>query len=91
MSLEESIQRLCLIAPLDRPFIVIRKKLRNDYGSCGITKGRFVITIATRLSKEIAIQSLLHEWAHAMAWHEKIEHGPIWGVSYARLWSDFYD
>lgn len=90
-NLEESIRRLCLIAPLDRPFIVRRRKMQNYYGSCGLVKGVFIITIASNVNKTVAIESLIHEWAHAMAWHEKKEHGPVWGVCYARLWSDLFD
>lgn len=91
MSLEYSIYRLCLIAPVGRPIVVKRAKMTHCYGTCSLVKGKFIITIAKNLNPNIARDSLLHEWAHAMAWSEKEEHGPMWGVCYARLWSDFYD
>ena len=38
---------------------------------------------------------LLHEWAHAVAWHEGHDtvhdHGPEWGIAYARLYQEFVD
>jgi len=56
------------------------------------------IVINLRLNMYHAVETLIHEYAHARTWRheriekiEKIHHGPDWGVSYAELWQDFYD
>jgi hypothetical protein len=37
------------------------------------------------------MDALLHEWAHALTWfgNDNDEHGPEWGLTYARLYRSF--
>ncbi len=65
------------------------------YGHCLATltsRGKiesFEIAIVRGLPLDTAIDTLLHEWAHAV---DQIEngsdcgHGPKWGAAYAKMW-----
>ena len=39
----------------------------------------------------LQIDTLLHEWAHALTWHgnDDDDHGPEWGLAYAMLYRAF--
>jgi len=55
---------------------------------------KFIIRITRKISNDMAIFLLLHEWAHTICWAEnsKIDlgdHGPEWGVAYSRVWYTF--
>jgi len=57
-------------------------------------KKKFIIRITRKVSNDISVLLILHEWAHAMCWQEdaKIElhdHGPEWGLAYSRVWYTF--
>lgn len=89
-------------APLPVPVSVRTfPKLKCDesgallYGHCVATlnyRGKiesFEIAIVRGLPLDTAIDTLLHEWAHAV---DQIEngsgcgHGPKWGAAYAKMW-----
>lgn len=71
-------------------------------GFCVRRATRFVIQIDRKLSCAAAIQTLLHEWAHARAWNHRLDqvdresanrdefeavcHGPEFGAAYAEAW-----
>ncbi len=42
-----------------------------------------------------AIETLLHEWAHALVWTyrevDRVEHRDEWGLAYARIYSAYHD
>lgn len=42
-------------------------------GTCTRRHRRFVITVADRLDEPKAIDTLLHEWAHATAWNHRLD------------------
>ena len=84
--------------PLKAPMRVISRDLQAERlcGSCStyLTNdgaiARFVIEIDASLSAVSAIDTLLHEWAHALD-HEKYgvaaeSHRDSWGRCYARVW-----
>jgi hypothetical protein len=58
---------------------------------------RFVIDIVRGLEVEIAIDTLLHEWAHAVDMTEnghaddEDAHRDSWGAAYAKVWRVFTD
>lgn len=53
-------------------------------------KWRFAIRISAKLTWSAAIDTLLHEWAHALSWtasHQKFkDHGPEWGLAMSRCY-----
>lgn len=89
--------------PTPFPTIVRTSRVPSDVdGFCVRRANRFVIQIDRRLSCAAAIQTLLHEWAHARAWNHRLDqmgreakgrdefeavcHGPEFGAAYAEAW-----
>lgn len=50
---------------------------------------RFLILIDNDVPRELLNQVLAHEWAHVLVWDVpgECDHGPIWGVAFARAFS----
>jgi Zn-dependent peptidase ImmA (M78 family) len=42
-------------------------------GQCIRRPKRFVVRLNSRMSEEMAIETLLHEWAHALAWNYSLD------------------
>jgi len=56
--------------PAAMPVIVRTSRLRDDtLGRCARRKSRFVIMLNSALIEHEAVDTLLHEWAHALSWH----------------------
>lgn len=83
--------------PLAYPVSVRRVALTNLDGDCTLGKKKFFIRINKEISEESAIDTLLHEWAHARAWNhlhdslnwdefEKRSHDASWGVAYSEVY-----
>lgn len=58
----------------------------------------FRIRVLNTLSWETSIESLIHEWAHVLAWQPQMEHNELtpehpdeWGLWMARLYREFVD
>lgn len=54
-------------------------------------RGGLVVVLDARHSFYSAVDSLLHEYAHAMTWDTEPPHGPAWAGSYAALVAAFED
>jgi hypothetical protein len=59
---------------------------------------KIVIRINQKKNWEVKVDSLMHEWAHAMEWEAnwaenspKEEHGETWGVWYAKIYRHLID
>ena len=90
--------------PAAFPVSVRRVKMVNLDGDCWLGKKKFFIRINRDISESSAIDTLLHEWAHARAWNhihdslncyefEKVAHDALWGVAYSevyRVYEEFY-
>lgn len=90
--------------PAAFPVSVRRVKMIGLDGDCGLGKKQFFIRINRNISESSAIDTLLHEWAHAIAWNhlhdsldwpefEKRCHDASWGVAYSevyRVYEQFY-
>ena len=67
--------------------IVIRQPMKHN---CGLTRfdgiGKFIIRIDSLQSDIGQSDSLIHEWAHAMAIAQAYHHQGPWGVLYARIY-----
>ena len=56
--------------PAGKPVVIRAAKLApTTLGECGRRTSRFVIRINNRLWEREAVETLLHEWAHALAWN----------------------
>lgn len=65
------LRRLC---PPAFPVVIRTGLLSPDIeGTCTRRHRRFVITVADRLDETKAIDTLLHEWAHATAWNHRLD------------------
>lgn len=89
------------------PVIVQVGRVQADArGWCARGRRTFVIRLSSELREAAAMDVLVHEWAHAMAWSprpdqmigrsrtsalaiEAADHGPDWGVAYARAYLVF--
>jgi Zn-dependent peptidase ImmA (M78 family) len=81
------------------PISVKRLKMSMKLcGTCALVDKKFIIRIANRLDEDAAIDTLLHEWAHAIAWshlHDALtpdkryikDHDATWGVAYAEVYN----
>lgn len=62
-------------------------------GDCILDKKKFHIRICNQLDEIQAIDALLHEWAHAIAWNHlhdcsnKNDHDATWGVAYSEVYN----
>lgn len=80
------------------PITVRRTKITSQLdGDCSLDKKQFKIRISNALSESSAIDTLLHEWAHAIAWnhlHDSMDwgtfeeriHDASWGVAYSEVY-----
>jgi len=68
-----------------------------DFGGCDMVRRRILIYLNPRYSRPVLIDTLLHEYAHALVWpHARVngyrpDHSPEWGIRYAELleaWTD---
>lgn len=87
-------------APAAYPVSVRRKMLPKQLeGMCWKESKKFCIHICTKLDEARAMDVLLHEWAHAIAWNNlldsvktdeefhRLSHGPEWGVAYSKVYA----
>ena len=85
--------------PLEHPVYVRMVKMpKGDDGDCNFYKNRkksdrkFVIRIHNELSTLMAVEVLIHEMAHVLAWgKDKDFHGPNWGKAYSIVYRCFLD
>lgn len=82
------LKKLC---PVDQSVNVRRVPLPDDLdGDCQLKNGKFLIRINKNLPEHEAIETFLHEYAHAHAWDEtKDDHSDEWGKAYSRLYRVF--
>ena len=65
-------------------------RLKGKDGDCERVKGRFVIRLNKTLSERQLIDTLIHEWAHGLAWGlEEDFHGEKWGIAYSKVYRAF--
>jgi len=87
--------------PAAFPVSVRRVKLSNYNGRCWKHGKKFIIQLDKSLHEHLAMEVLVHEWAHARAWNHrmdnaaddeafnKLAHDATWGVAYAEIYSAF--
>jgi hypothetical protein len=74
-----------------RKLNIVRVRLRND-GWCIKDGNDFSIRINRGLSEELAIETLIHEFAHILSWQqEDDDHGPKWGIAYSKVYRLFLE
>lgn len=81
------------------PRVNPRRVKNREWGECYRRGKRMYIRIDSRLTWHIAMDTLIHEWAHAISLkHESLEsqrrfgvHDEEWGMNYARIYRAFFD
>ncbi len=67
---QQVLASLRVLVPTPLPVIVRTSRLPADrYGECINMGGHFLVRIARDCSEPEAIDTLLHEWGHALAWN----------------------
>lgn len=62
------------LLPAAFPVVVRASVLTPDtLGCCHRTDERFIIRLAGTLNEQQAVETLLHEWAHALAWNHSLD------------------
>jgi hypothetical protein len=66
----------------------VRQIDMKDQGETSYVNHRFEITILKKQCLNLRMDTLLHEWAHALTWwgNDADEHGSEWGLAYACLY-----
>lgn len=94
-SLVRTLKQKC---PPAYPVSVRRVKLVDMDGCCVKFKEMFYIYIDKTISESCAIDTLIHEWAHAIAWNhlhdilisdedfDDVFHSAAWGVAYSEVY-----
>lgn len=87
------VKRLRVEHPPVFPVSVRTFKHLPNHGDASIVGKRNKRRILIRIAKDnesTMIHFLLHEWAHALTFHEQKEHGKKWGDAHRRLyeWSE---
>jgi len=91
------------LLPARRPIdVVLGCVPAGCHGYCAYGSARFRVRVSSRLPEPFAIDVLIHEWAHALAWprrnrcmygcepfaiRERRDHGVAWGRAYAKVYS----
>jgi hypothetical protein len=82
------------------PVCVRRIAMNGLDGDCTLYEKKFYIRINRDMNEGSAIDTLLHEWAHARAWnhlHDAIDdqefeqrsHDASWGVAYSEVYRTY--
>ena len=62
---------------------------RDEFGHCALERRKFYIYIDRCLPEWLALEVLIHEWAHCLSWSRKEFHNDAWGVAYSRAYRKF--
>jgi hypothetical protein len=81
------IGKLRRYAPISSPVVVTRRPCKKNYGVTIFDGEKFSIRIDSKQSSEVQIQTLIHEWAHAVAIDSGWNHGPAWADVYGTLYN----
>jgi len=68
------LQALRELCPAAKPVVVRTAWLApNILGECIRRRHRFVIRLNNQMRQDQAVETLLHEWAHALAWNYSLD------------------
>lgn len=78
--------------PQDYPVSVRRVVMSQEYdGDCQLKNKHYLIRINKCLKEHVAIDTLLHEYAHCVSWNKctSDHHCSEWGKAYSKLYRAF--
>lgn len=78
--------------PVSCPVYVRRNKfLSGDLGATTFNGRSFTIRIAKDATWQEQVDTLQHEWAHAVAIDRAFHHNDAWGIAFAEVYRKSYD
>jgi hypothetical protein len=75
--------------PIDAPVTVKRVPAKHNHGVTSFNGRRFFIRIDSIQEESGQLDTLLHEWAHAVAMNDAYTHGERWGQIYSRIYTAY--
>ena len=75
--------------PLQSPATVQSRPLKKVHGDTEFVKSRFYIRIDSSASLDVKLDTIMHEWAHALTWfgaEQAEDHSDEWGLAF-QVWS----
>lgn len=90
--IRETLDELLAAIPLQRR-VVLRRVPMQDCGSCSLSDSEKTITICLPISgnRQTLLDSLLHEYAHAMVFDKLGWHPPLWGQCHAKAYTSWVE
>jgi len=95
------LRELRLRHPALLPVVVRRRALLRYRGYTTLCRSRddgspshFRVVLHDPMSSRETRDTLLHEWAHCLSWHEGetvCDHDPEWAVAYGRLYQELIE
>lgn len=76
--------------PTRKQVIVRRVKMRSCQGRTTLTgPSKIIITIDRSLTSDMQLETLVHEWAHALEFDRYHDHGRPWAAAYVRAYAAY--
>jgi len=74
--------------PINR-FVRLRRTPMKCFGSCSlsVSEKTITITISTNYPTSTQIDTLIHEYAHALEFDQTGNHSPVWGKFHAQSYT----
>jgi len=71
-----------------------KSQMEGHYGWAERKRNTFDVVISSDLTPLECEETLIHEWAHVLAWRPlhplNGHHGPEWGIWYAKIYSKYH-
>ena len=87
-----ALRELRRAVPVAHPVHVRTCELAGVWGDCWLRRRRrrwcFMVRLDRRQPDELAVQTLVHEYAHLAAWYsaDPTDHGDAWALAYGRCY-----
>lgn len=75
--------------PAQRRVVVRSVEIKDCCGYISLHRECFFIRVDKLLPDFVRLDTIIHEWAHALAWFsadQEEDHSDEWGLSYARIY-----
>lgn len=94
-TVQDAAKALRKSVPPNLPVRIRKVPMVDHVGMTILREGKtphYEIQLCTSLPENAAVLILLHEWAHALSWDKGgSDHGPEWGIAYARCWRAYIE
>ena len=78
--------------PADLPVKIRRVIMPKDaWGDCSLEGDYYLIRVEKNVPDYLAIDILMHEYAHALSWNKQDDHSNSWGIAYAKIYRKYLE